>query len=330
MRVARGFILVGFVFFSGSPVVAHEVRPGYLEIVEKSDGVFDILWKVPARRGRRLSLKPTFPSGTKVIVPVTTHSLVDSFADRWTVRIVGDLAGSTLGISGLSGTRTDVLVRVQFLDGREIVPRLTPDHATSEVDEAADLLGVAVTYVVLGVEHILIGIDHLLFVLALMILIEGHRRLIGAITAFTIAHSITLGIASLGFVHFPQKPVEAVIALSIVFLAVEISRNPDQQPSITKRRPWIAAFAFGLLHGFGFAGALSEVGLPGHAIPIALLCFNVGVELGQLIFIAVAMVCLGIVVRLAPKFWQGLARVPIYGIGVVSMFWLIERVAGFV
>ena len=188
----------------------------------------------------------------------------------------------------------------------------------------------AFRFVAMGFEHILDGIDHLLFVLALMILIEGHRRLIGAITAFTIAHSITLGIASLGFVHFPQKPVEAVIALSIVFLAVEISRDPDQQPSITKRRPWIAAFAFGLLHGFGFAGALSEVGLPGHAIPIALLCFNVGVELGQLIFIAVAMVCLGIVVRLAPKFWQGLARVPIYGIGVVSMFWRIERVAGFV
>lgn len=321
-------VLILFLLGTGK-AEAHEVRPGYLELRETGDSVFDVLWKVPTRSGRRLALRAELPEGCEVVVPPATYTLVDSIVDRWTVRCPGGLSGRTVHIAGLARTRTDVLVRIEWLDGRAHVERLTPDAPGFEVAATPSSFRTARAYLELGLEHILLGFDHLLFVLALMILVEGRGRLIGAVTAFTVAHSLTLGAATLGFVHVSQQPVEAVIALSIVFLAVEVSHDRLGRPGITKRAPWIAAFAFGLLHGFGFAGALTEVGLPQQAIPVALLFFNVGVEVGQLLFIALALLPLAMTARWARTRRSWYAQVPAYGIGTMAMYWLIERVTGF-
>ena len=191
----------------------------------------------------------------------------------------------------------------------------------------------AATYLRLGVEHILFGIDHLLFVLALLILVQGGRRLLVTVTAFTLAHSLTLADATLGLVRMPQRPVEAVIALSIMFVATEIVRGREGRPGLRAERPWMVAFTFGLLHGFGFAGALREVGLPQQAIPVALLFFNVGVELGQLMFIASVLAVAAVARRIAQRValprpaWAW--RVPAYAIGTVTAYWTIERVVQF-
>ena len=183
--------------------------------------------------------------------------------------------------------------------------------------------------VVLGVEHILLGIDHLLFVLALLLVVKGWRKLIGTITAFTIAHSITLVLATLDLVHIPGPPVEAVIALSIVFVAAEIIRSRQGKPGLTERWPWVVAFTFGLLHGFGFAGALSEVGLPQTSIPIALLMFNVGVEAGQLLFVSAMLVVYLASSRIPIKVPEWGWRLPPYAIGSIAAFWMVERIVGF-
>jgi hydrogenase/urease accessory protein HupE len=222
-----------------------------------------------------------------------------------------------------------VLLRVDYLDGNSSNQRLTPAAPSVTIPERPSAFEVVRTYTVLGVEHILLGIDHLLFVLALLLLVNGVRRLVATVTAFTVAHSVTLGAATLGFVHVPSAPVEAIIALSILFLASELARRRlgarDDAANLTARFPWIVAFSFGLLHGFGFAGALSEVGVPQQAVPLALLFFNVGVELGQLLFIA-AVFGFAWLVRLTavrvPPLWQ---KTVAYGIGCVAAFWVVER-----
>jgi hydrogenase/urease accessory protein HupE len=224
---------------------------------------------------------------------------------------------------------TDALVRVEFADGGAWVERLTPDAPEATIPAAPSSWATPVTYLDLGVEHILLGFDHLLFVLALLIITQGTWQLVKTVTAFTVAHSITLALATLGFVHVPVPPVEAVIALSIAFVATEIIHVRQGQRNLAARAPWLIAFVFGLLHGFGFAGALSEVGLPAGQIPVALLFFNLGVEIGQLIFVGavLAMVAAIRVLRLSLPTW--LKLVPPYAIGTIAMFWVIERVAAF-
>jgi hydrogenase/urease accessory protein HupE len=250
-----------------------------------------------------------------------------TWVERWSAQCPGGLSGQRIEITGLSSTVIDALARYERLDGTTQVVRLTPADPGFEVTEAESWRQVAGTYTALGVEHILLGVDHLLFVLALLMLVPNLRTLFWTITSFTLAHSLTLAAATLGWVHVPQAPVEAVIALSILFVAMEIVHWRQGRPGITRRWPWLVAFTFGLLHGFGFAGALSEIGLPEHAIPLALLFFNVGVELGQLLFIA-AVFILSLALRRIP--WPAWAwRVPVYGIGTMAAFWTIERLAGF-
>ena len=248
---------------------------------------------------------------------------------RSTIRRPGGLTGAEITVDGLAGTLTDVLVRIQRTDGTSQVLRLKPESPSFVVEAVPGSLQVAATYLSLGIEHILLGLDHLLFVLALLILVDNWRRLVWTITAFTIAHSITLAAATLGWVAVPPPPVEAVIALSIVFVAGEIVRSRQGRPSLSQRLPWLVAFTFGLLHGFGFAGALSEIGLPQQQIPLALFTFNVGVEIGQLLFVG-AVLLLARLPRLlhlpVPAWW---ARAVAYGIGSVAVFWVIERVAAF-
>jgi hydrogenase/urease accessory protein HupE len=313
---------------------AHEVRPAYLELRQTGTETYDALWKVPGQgENLRLGLYVDLPSGCTNVTEPHASMANNAFSERWTVKCAGGLTGGTINIAGLSATMTDVLVRLERFDGTTQVTRLTPSAPLFLVEAAPRTLEVARTYLVLGVEHILLGIDHLLFVLALLILVKGTRRLIATVTAFTLAHSLTLAGATLGFVHVPGPPVEAAIALSIVFVAAEIVHSRQGETGLTERFPWVVAFTFGLLHGFGFASALSEVGLPESAIPVALLFFNIGVEIGQLLFIASVFA----VITFARQVTRRIAvpqpawawRVSPYAIGSVAMFWVIQRIASF-
>ncbi|MET0656224.1 MAG: HupE/UreJ family protein [Pseudoxanthomonas sp.] len=323
---------LAFVFLLASAALAqaHEARPAYLELKQVDAEQYDVLWKVPGLgEDRRLALHVAFAEDVAAVGRVRRSYVDNAFNDRWRVRRTGGLNGSTLRIDGLESTLTDVLVRMEQQDGTTRTWRITPSSPTLTIEHDPGNWQVAGAYLALGVEHILLGIDHLLFVLALVILVQGSRRLFWTITAFTLAHSLTLAAATLGWVHLPPPPVEASIALSIVFLASEIIHARGGRPGLTFRRPWIVAFLFGLLHGLGFAGALSEVGMPANAIPVALLFFNVGVEIGQLLFIAaVLMVIAGARrVRLPRGDWAW--RLPVYFIGTTAAFWTIERIAAF-
>lgn len=305
---------------------ADDLRPGYLEIRQTGEETYDVGWKVPARGNQRLGLYVRFPPETEILKEPGGRFEDNAFIEHWQITRPGGLDDQTIYIDGLKSNRTDVLLRMERLDGSNLVKRLSPSKTSAVLEASPSKLNVAGTYFVLGVEHILFGIDHLLFVLALVMLVKGTRRLIGTITAFTIAHSITLAGATLGWINVSIAPVEAVIALSIVFVAAEIVHGKDGHEGLAARAPWVVAFSFGLLHGFGFAGALSEVGLPSNAIPLALLFFNIGVEVGQLIFV-VAVVAFQAIARrpleAAPR-WVGL--VPAYAIGSVAMFWTLQRV----
>ncbi len=317
-----------------SSVSAHEVRPAYLELRQTAPETYAALWKVPGRGDNlRLGLYVELPAGCTNATEPRATMVNNAYTERWTVKCVGGLAGGTIHIAGLASTMTDVLVRLERLDGTTQVTRLTPSAPSFVVAAAPRAMQVAATYLKLGVEHILLGIDHLLFVLALLILVKGTRRLIATVTAFTVAHSLTLAGATLGFVHVPGRPVEAAIALSIVFVAAEIIHSRQGRAGLTERFPWVVAFTFGLLHGFGFASALNDVGLPQSAIPGALIFFNVGVELGQLLFIASVFAIIGLARQVTRRIgvsqpaWAW--RVPPYAIGSVAMFWVIQRLAAF-
>lgn len=316
------------------PALAHRLSPAFFGLTETAPNAFDVQWKVSISGGLAAVLEPQVPTGCSLTEAVRTYVVDDVRLQHGALSCPDGLAGKTFTVNGLAETQTDVLLRVDYLDGTASNQRLTPDTPAVTIPERPSALEVVRTYLVLGVEHILLGIDHLLFVLALLLIVDGVGRLVATVTAFTVAHSITLGAATLGFVSVPSAPVEAVIALSILFLASELARQrataggSERAASLTREFPWVVAFAFGLLHGFGFAGALSEVGVPQHAVPLALLFFNVGVELGQLIFIA-AVLAVGWLVRLSavrvPAFWP---RAVAYGVGSVAAFWVIERTLG--
>ncbi len=317
---------------------AHEVRPAFLEIRETAPETYDVLWKVPARGEYRLGLHVRMPQECGG-APQHGSFVGAAFVEKWQVVCPGGLVGREISIDGLSATRTDVLARVERADGTTQTTRLTPEQVSFEVTAAPSRLAVSKTYFVLGVEHILLGVDHLLFVLGLLFLVGNWKLLVGTVTAFTLAHSITLAGATLGLVHAPQAPVEATIALSVMFVAAEVLHRAQGRAGLAARAPWLVAFVFGLLHGFGFAGALREVGLPQTDIPLALLFFNVGVEAGQLLFIAAVVLLLSTVTRLlrkpghtehGPWHSEAMIRVPVaYVIGSVAAFWTVQRVVGF-
>ena len=327
----RNSLLVGLLLLMlATGAAAHEIRPAYLQISETHGGRFDVLWKVPQRGEMVLGLHVEWPASCKAGAPSSRQALGEAVVERRVLDCQSaGLKGQPIGIDGLATTITDVLVRIAYADGTTWTQRLTPQQPSVLIPSTQSAAGVSAVYFELGVEHILTGADHLLFILAMLIITQGLWRLVKTVTAFTIAHSITLGLAALGFVHVPQSPVEAVIALSIVFVAAEIVRGWQGHEGIAARAPWLIAFAFGLLHGFGFAGALSEIGLPQGHIPLALLFFNLGVEAGQLLFIGGILSVTALIRGLKIGFPQWLARVPPYAIGSVAMFWVIQRVAAF-
>ncbi len=313
--------------------LGHALQPGYLELRLIDKDLYAALWKVPATSGRPMPISARLPENCD---PRTPGQLVwDGLAHvtRWTAKCPGGLEGGMIHIEGLDRTTTDVLVRFDFADGENQAHRLAASDPSFRVPAQPSNLDVVQTYSLLGIEHILRGIDHLSFVLALLLLVKGTRRIIATVTAFTLAHSLTLAGATLGFVHLAGPPIEAVIALSIVFVAAEIIHSRRGNPGLTERSPWIVAFIFGLLHGFGFAGALAEVGLPKSAIPIALLCFNLGVEIGQLLFIASVFAIIALAQQITRRInvprptWAW--AVPPYAIGSLSVFWVIQRIAAF-
>jgi hydrogenase/urease accessory protein HupE len=310
-------------------VYAHEVRPGYLELRQTDAGMYAVLWKVPAVGEMRLSIHPRFPENCRPVGEVTSYRGSDSYAERLSIACPGGLNGRTISIDGLGATMTDVLVRIEYADGTTWTQRLKPSAPAAVIPKTASRLQTAAVYLKLGVEHILSGVDHLLFVLALIILTRGGWKLVKTVTAFTLSHSITLTAATLGFVHVPQQPVEAIIALSIVFVATEIVKVRRGIKSISASAPWLVALSFGLLHGLGFAGGLSDAGLPVLNIPTALLFFSLGVESGHFLFIGVVMSLIALARRVRISFPRWTELVPPYAIGTIAMFWVIQRITAF-
>ncbi len=327
----RQCLLIGLSFcWLANAVLADEMRPGYLEIRESSENVFSVLWKVPAKGDRKLALDAQLPANCKNRKQAEARLVNAAYIQRWIVVCDGGLVGKSISIAGLDSTNTDVLVRLEFANGVSQSVLLTPADSSFRIPAQASSSQVISTYTMLGIGHILMGFDHLLFVFALLLIVNGRRRLLWTVTAFTLAHSLTLAAATLGLIFVPQQPVEAVIALSILFLAMEIVHGKRGHPGAAARWPWLVAFIFGLLHGFGFAGALAEVGLPQQAIPLALVFFNVGVELGQLLFIASILLLAWVLLQLKqPKLMSRIETTTVYVIGSLSSFWLIERVAAF-
>jgi hypothetical protein len=330
---ARVFIVLSLVLWALLPswAAAHEVRPAYLDIEQTGAGRYTVIWKEPAAGEFALHLVPYISNGWLERTPSDQYGAVGFLIKTWDVRDgrSDPLANSTVRIEGLDLTITDVLVRVRLANGSGVDAIVRPDHPTLALDFARHAGLALPAYLRLGIEHILTGADHLMFVLGLLLLVGVRWQLVKAITAFTLAHSITLALAALGVVHVPSAVIESLVALSIVFVASELVRRDTT--TVTRRSPWVIAFAFGLLHGLAFAGALAEVGLPTNAIPLSLFLFNLGVEIGQLLFVAAAIgviyVWRAVRTRLPVDFVSLLPRVPPYVIGTFAAFWFIGRVA---
>ena len=312
------------------PASADEIRPALLDIKEQNTGLFAVTWKVPTRANRALAITPQLPTSLEMVGSPSIQDVAGAQIEHTTYKNNAEsLTGQTIIIDGLTAVQTDVLLLVQLQDGTQHSAILRPGSPEFTIPLEASKLEVAGDYWRLGTVHILEGADHLLFVLALLLIVTGLGELVKAVTAFTVAHSITLALATLGVVHMPAAPTEAIIALSILFLATEIIHKHNGQFSLTENYPWVIAFIFGLFHGLGFAGALSEIGVPQHEVPLALFMFNVGVETGQLLFVAVVVSVMALFRRLPVQAPQGAWRVAPYAIGSVAAFWTIQRVMSF-
>lgn len=315
---------------AAAPAIAHESRPAYLEIEETAVGQYTLQWRTPVLAGVRLPVVLQVPEGVRNLREPVIMDLADSRLERrWIDAGPEGLAGRRIEFPGLQYTITDAVVRVRMLDGRNWMVIARPGQPWVEIEAAPGSLALAGDFLRQGMYHILSGPDHLLFVLGLLLLVATPWMLVKTITAFTVAHSITLAAATLGYVEPPGPPIEAAIALSIVFLALEIFKARRGETSFTIRHPWVVAFAFGLLHGFGFASALSHAGLPPGDVPLALLFFNIGVELGQLAFVAAVLLLMRASRTVLQRLPPGAALLPPYVIGTLGAFWLVQRLASF-
>lgn len=320
-------IVLALLWVAG-PAFAHRLAPSLLEVTERDDGQLDVFWKTPLQRPTGTDIRPQLPDGC--LVQGTPEPGVEQTGATLSYRVAcsGALVGERFGILGLSESRTEGLLRLTLRDGRKYQAVLRAGDESFVVPERQSAISVFRQYLGLGFRHILAGVDHLFFILGLVLLVSDRRTLIWTVTAFTVGHSVTLSLAALGFVGLPQGPVEFAIAVTILVLAVELARRNPSKPSWLRRAPWAVAAGFGLLHGLGFAGALAEVGLPQEEIPMALLAFNVGIEVGQLIFVAAVLLVRPVVRALSVRGPGWLQQVPAYGIGTLAAFWCFERLAG--
>ncbi len=327
MKIITSLLLV---FLLSLFSMADEISLSYLEIKENKPLHYSVLLKLPSKDNKKLPIDMLMPKECSLSLPKTSHLVNSTYLDRWQIKCNEDLADKTLLIKGLKSTKTDLLLRLELLSGNSHSVLLSPSKSSYHIPKDVSTWQIVQTYTWLGITHILIGFDHLLFVFALLLIVKNMRRLLWTVTAFTLAHSLTMAVATLGIVQVPQGPVEAIIALSILFLAMEIMHEKQGKIGLTSLYPWIIAFIFGLLHGFGFAGALAEIGLPQQAITLALVFFNIGVELGQLIFVATIVFIVVMLQRLSyPALLNKLQTAIVYMIGGVSSFWLIERTLSF-
>jgi hydrogenase/urease accessory protein HupE len=327
IRLIAGMLLGVLLLALAPSAFADELRPGYLEFTQKDEARWNLVWKVPLAAGVPAQSRPVLPRSCEITGPPRREVSQRAMVSRYDVRCTATVAGSRIGLANFAASRTDVLLRVAPLGRPVQAARLTGSEPTAEIRARASAWQVARSYFVTGIEHILFGYDHLLFVIALVLLLRRGWIVAKAVTAFTVAHSLTLVGTTLGLIGLPQEPVEALIALSIVFLALEIVKRSPDRAGLTERAPWIVAFVFGLLHGFGFAGALREIGLPESDVPTALLTFNLGVEAGQLLIVLACLGALAAVTRVATAAVLPLTRMATYAIGMVASYWLIERLA---
>tara|TARA_B110000971_G_C19936634_1_gene466672 strand:+ start:142 stop:1170 length:1029 start_codon:yes stop_codon:yes gene_type:complete len=330
LLLAVGALAATLLGFAGTNLHADEVRPAYLEIIDTSNAQnidnpvsFEVLWKQPIVENRRLPIEPIFPNHCEMqeVGPpsITSNALIQ----RWQTNCA--LGKGDISIKGLSTSITDVLLRFVESDGTVNNFILRPTNPSINLSTPSTT---SVGYLVIGIEHLLGGIDHVLFVIGLVLFIRNPWSLLKTVTAFTVAHSITLGLSIYDVVALKQGPVEAVIALSIVFLARELAQKPEQRSVLTQGQPWLMAFFFGLLHGLGFAGALTDIGLPEDAILSSLLLFNIGIELGQLVIIGLFLVIAWLWQKLTQRFnlrESYLYSIAAYGMGIVATFWTIDR-----
>jgi len=309
---------------------ADEIRPALLEITEREGGWVDVVWKKPATGDLVLSLEPVFPEFFEQAAPISGRALGGGWVEYRSYRTGGQsFAGESIRVDGLAGVSTDVLLRIKLANGIEHSGILNASHLSFTIPEQPSKTEVAVSYWQMGTIHILQGLDHLLFLLTLLLIVQGIWPLLKTVTAFTLAHSLTLVLATLGLVNLPSAPTEAVIALSIMLLAVEVIHKNQGQHTFSERFPWLIAFTFGLVHGLGFAGALSEIGIPQNEVPLSLLMFNVGVETGQVLFVVVVSLLLAVLRKFQSSGALLLTRATPYAIGGVAAFWTIKRVGSF-
>ena len=329
----RALALLAMLLFAlAVPASADEFRPAYLQLTQTGADSYDVLWKAPALdENTPLKVRPVFPAGVAEQGGKRSTFSNGTMRQRWRVTVPDGLNGKAIDFPGMAESRIDILVRLERLDGSVQLERILATRPSFIAKASPGAFEVAKTYTVIGIEHILLGFDHLLFVLALVMIVKSTRRLLVTITAFTVAHSITLSLATLGVLHVPGPPVEAIIALSIVFVAGEIIHQRQGREGIASRKPWVVAFAFGLLHGLGFASALAQVGLPENSIPLALLFFNVGVEIGQVLFIVAVLAVYKVLSKLVAGRFElaRLAPIQAYAIGGLASYWVFERVSGF-
>ncbi|MEP2102831.1 MAG: HupE/UreJ family protein [Parasphingorhabdus sp.] len=308
---------------------ADELRPAYIELNQISPSEWTVLWKASARSRLGRSGEVIIPESCQPVGEAERRFAATNILTNQTLKCTGSIAGQSIGLKGLELATTDALVRIAPLDEETQTLRLTPDAPVAKIAREEAIANVAWTYTIIGIEHIVFGFDHLLFVLALVLLLKGGWLVAKTVTAFTIAHSITLIGSTLGYLSLPSQPVEAIIALSIIFLAVEIVKaqrdNGRTGPRLSERFPWIVAFLFGLLHGFGFAGALAEIGLPQDDVPMALLTFNLGVEIGQLFIVAIVFALLALIRNYRQTWLQPVKTATSYAIGIIATYWFIER-----
>ena len=306
---------------------AHETRPAYLELKETAQGQFSILWRTPVLAGMRLPVALKLPDNVRNLREPSVQELTDSLVERFSIDAgPGGLAGKRIEFPGLQLTITDVLVRVENLDGTTTTALVRSPRPWFELTAPRGALAAAGVFLTQGIDHILLGVDHLLFVLGLLAIVRTPWMLVKTITAFTVAHSITLALATLGYASLPAPPLNAAIALSILFLGPEILRARRGESSFTIRHPWVVAFAFGLLHGFGFASGLIALGLPQAEIPLALLMFNVGVEIGQLAFVVLILLLVRAWKVLEVHWPRSVELAPAYVVGSLGAFWTIQRI----
>jgi hydrogenase/urease accessory protein HupE len=322
------WLLLLLALLESRAVHADELRPGYLEFTQLTPKSWHLVWKAPMKGGITPATQPVLPKGCNIDAPLRREIDGQSLITRASVYCAGDVAGNRIGLSNMATSQTDILVRIAPLNRPVQALRLTAAAPKVVIARKPARFQVARTYLVSGIEHILSGYDHLLFVFALVLLLNGFWIIFKAATAFTLAHSITLIGTTLGLMGLPQRPVESVIALSIVFLAVELAKRQPGQPRLAERMPWAVAFLFGLLHGFGFAGALNEIGLPEGEVLTALLTFNLGVEIGQVAIVAVILALLAALRRWTPILLEPAVKMATWAIGIIASFWFIERTLG--